>query len=320
MKIRRALISFTLITLFYLLSLIWVDSKNQIFSGSSKILSILPTLISISLLSYFIRYFRWYWLLSRAGHKTGLFSGFLAYLAGFAFTATPGKLGELIRIRYLSSQGVPPFKVISAFVYERAFDLIVVLFLSALAISQSDIFFIALGFVVFLLIVLILVAFNPRWLTKLSAYFRLYRLKKLARICVTIRDGVSGCFIWITPLDIIVSASLGLLAWGCTAFSFVILLNYLGVFIPFISAMAIYPLAMLAGAASMLPGGVGSTEATIVVLLSMFSAPLATAALVAIGIRISTMWFAVLSGLCTLSVLEYFLHRTDAPVFQKHRD
>jgi hypothetical protein len=255
MKVKRALVGFGAITTFYLIALFWVDSNNQIFSELPKLLTTLPTLVGLSLLSYLVRYLRWYWLLVRAGNKINVVSGFLAYLAGFAFTATPGKVGELWRIRYLVPQGVPPWRVLAAFVYERAFDLMAVLLLSALAISRKDTFVFALGFVVIFLAGLGFAALNPAWLTRASAYLRFYQLKKLARICMTLRDGLSGCRIWATPLDVLVSMVLGVLAWSLTSFSFVWLLNHLGVSIPILSALAIYPLSMLAGAASMLPGG-----------------------------------------------------------------
>lgn len=247
-----------------------------------------------------------------------MISGYLAYLAGFAFTATPGKLGELLRIRYLTPQGVPPWRVLAAFVYERALDLMAVLLLSALAIGQNDIFIIVFGFAVIILSGLVFAVLNPAWLTRASVYMRFYRLNKLARICRTVRDGLSGCRVWATLPDILVSIVLGVLAWCITSFSFVWLLNQLGVSIPALSALAIYPLSMLAGAASMLPGGVGSTEATIVVLLSLFDVPLATATLAAVGIRFSSMWFAVLCGFVALCALEFFSHRTDMLRFLKH--
>ena len=319
MKVQRALIGFGLITLFYLLALVWVDPRNQVFAEFPKLLSILPTLIGLSLLSYVVRYLRWYWLLCRAGNKTNVVSGYLAYLAGFAFTATPGKVGELLRIRYLGPQGVPPWKVLAAFIYERASDLIAVFLLSTLAISRNDIFLVALGFVATFLTGLIFAALHPIWLTKISIRLRFYRLKKLARIGMTLRDGISGCRIWAKPLDIMVSLALGILAWSITSFSFLCLLNHMGVTIPAISALAIYPLSMLAGAASMLPGGLGSTEMTIVALLSLFDVPLGTATLAAVGIRFSSMWFAMLCGFFALSILELYIRRPSLGWFAKHR-
>jgi uncharacterized protein (TIRG00374 family) len=55
-------------------------------------------------------------------------------------------------------------------------------------------------------------------------------------------------------------------------------------------------MAMLAGAASMLPGGVGSTEAAIVLQLKWHDIDTYESLFVAVVIRLSTMWFSVFCG------------------------
>jgi uncharacterized protein (TIRG00374 family) len=319
MKVRRALVGFGIITLVYLIALIWADSRNQVFSQLPTLLSSLPVLICLSFVSYLVRYLRWRWLLDRAGYRTDVVPGYLAYLAGFAFTATPGKVGELLRIRYLAPQGVPPWTVLAAFIYERAFDLIAVLLLATLAISSAEIFLFALGFVLIFLALLVFAALNPAVLRKASAYLRFYRLTGFARLVVTIRKGLSGCRTWATLLDGLLALGSGILAWGLASFSFVWLLARLGESIPLISALAIYPLAMLAGAASMIPGGIGSTEVTIVALLSLLNVSLGTATLAAVGIRLSSLWFAILCGFVSLSILEFRFRRSGAKGLAKHR-
>jgi uncharacterized protein (TIRG00374 family) len=304
-KITRAVIGLGLITVIYLIALIWVDSRNQVFSELPKLLAVMPVLVGMSFLSYLLRYTRWYWLLCRAGSKTPVVLGFLAYLAGFAFTATPGKMGELVRIRYLIPMGVAPWKVLAAFVYERAFDLIVVLLLATLLIGQKDIFVAAFGFVLLILAALILVALNYRLVTKLIYYLRLKNCHRMAKIFRILRDGLSGCRLWLTPLDVTIALVLGFLAWSITSLSFVYLLQHLGVSIPLQSAIALYPLAMLAGAASMMPGGVGTTEVTLVALLVHFEVALSTALLAAIGIRLLSLWFAIICGFVALGTLEF---------------
>jgi uncharacterized membrane protein YbhN (UPF0104 family) len=82
------------------------------------------------------------------------------------------------------------------------------------------------------------------------------------------------------------------------------LLIDLGIYIQPLLAFTIYLLAMLVGAASMLPGGVGSTELTIVILLGLYGVATPTATLVAVGIRFATIWFAVLVGFFCLGLLE----------------
>lgn len=54
----------------------------------------------------------------------------------------------------------------------------------------------------------------------------------------------------------------------------------------------------------MLPGGVGSTKATIVGMLLFFGVPVGVAITVAVGIRLAILWFAILCGLISMSILE----------------
>jgi len=309
MKTKRAVFAFAFMGSLYWTALIWADSKNQVFASIPRLLSIMPLLLGASLLSYAVRYVRWYWLLKKAGHKLPPFQGFVAYLSGFTFTATPGKVGELLRIRYFAPHGVPPWKVLGAFVYERAFDLLSVLLLSSLFIRRMDFFILAVSFVCIFLGIVSFAVFQPRQMTRILGCLRAWRAKRLARILKTLRDGLVGCRLWLNPRDALVSLGLGITAWGLTALSFVCLLHHLEIALPFTSSIAAYPLAMLAGAASMLPGGVGSTEATLVALLSTHEVALPVAMLATVGIRLSTLWFAMLCGLLSLFSLEFFSKR-----------
>lgn len=310
MKIRRTFAGLFALTILYLAALIWTDSRNQVFAQLPSLLAVLPGLMGIALFSYLIRYMRWRWLLARAGNVTAWLPGFLAYLSGFAFTATPGKVGELIRIRYFQPMGVPPPKVLGAFIYERAFDLIAVLVLSSLALAHNELFPFALAFVAVLLGAIVVMASRPKWISKVAAYLRLRRFKWLARLLVTLREGLLACRLWLTPRDMLVSLALSLAAWAATSFSFVWLVDQLGISLNLSIALAIYPLAMLAGAASMVPGGVGSTEAAIVALLALFGVSVGVAAMAAVGIRIATLWFAVLCGVGACGILEARIKKT----------
>jgi uncharacterized protein (TIRG00374 family) len=304
MKIAKALIGFLLLSIFYLAILIWADSENQALSLLPRLALAIPVLMGISLCSYFFRYLRWRWLLRRSGYPVAWSYGFISYIAGFAFTATPGKVGELIRIRYFTKVGVPQNISFGAFVYERALDLIVVLVLASLAISRKDLLVIAIIFVLIFIVLLVIVASNSKWLTRVSTVFKGRSWFRLEKIALTIRDGLTSCRSWFTPLDLAVSMGLGLAAWGMTSYAFMWLLNDLAIPISPLAAFTIYPLAMLAGAASMLPGGVGSTELTIVILLGFYGVTSATAVLAAVGIRFATIWFSVLVGFSCIGLLE----------------
>lgn len=305
MKIRNALIGFFLVTVCYLFALLWADSQKHIFNEIPRLVSILPLLFLISLISYIARFIRWYWLLRKAGKNTPLIRGFLAYLSGFAFTATPGKVGELVRIRYFIPMGAPPELVISTFIFERAFDLVAVLLLASIAISHPDLFIFVLFFVAAFISVLIFFAYYPNFILRVSELFLRRGFLRTAKIMMTLYNGLRGILQWMNLADIAMALGLGLIAWGLTSYGFLILLNYLGLTLPFVATFAIYPLAMLAGAASMLPGGLGSTEIAIVALLAIHGVQLSVAAIAAVGIRLATIWFAILCGFISIIILEF---------------
>ncbi|MBB1077138.1 flippase-like domain-containing protein [Rhodoferax sp. 4810] len=304
MKLRGALLGFAALTLIYVLVLLWLDARNHVFQSVPRLALLMPSVMGLSLLSYGVRYIRWHWLLRRAGHQVPAIWGMLAYLTGFAFTATPGKIGELVRIRYFAQHGVPAPRVIAAFVFERAFDLIAVLVLGLFAVASREIFVTAFVFVMlFLTLVMALVA-KPQWLIAVQGALLSSGWPRLAGQCAKLCSGLDGLKLWLTLTDIGVVLGLGLLAWGLSAYSLVMLVGSLGIVLPLPSAIGLYPLAMLAGAASMLPGGVGTTEVTLALMLGSYHVPADLAVLAAVGIRIASLWFSIACGLTAITVLE----------------
>ena len=304
MRLRGAIVGFLLLTVAYVAVLGWIDAGNRTFAGLRDLAAMLPAMAAMSALSYLSRYLRWRLLLARAGHRTPFFTGFLAYLSGFAFTATPGKVGELVRMRYFTPLGVPPSLVLGAFVFERALDLLVVLGLAMLWVGDARMAMVALGFVAIFVGGVVVVASGAGWLSGAEQGLRARGHVRVARLLGGLRVGLEGCRRWLNAVDLGRSLLLGGLAWSLTGASFVWLLGRLGADVPPLQAFTSFALAVLAGAASMLPGGVGSTELAIVTLISRLGAPIETAALAAVGIRLATLWFSILCGLASIAVLE----------------
>lgn len=312
LKVGRAVFAFWLLTLAYVGLLLWVDQDKGLLAGFERLYSPLPFLLLLAVASLLTRYARWYWLLTRASVAIRPVRGFFAYLSGFAFTATPGKVGELLRIRYFQPMGIPPELVVSAFVYERAFDLIVVLCLAGIAAANFGVFPVVVLFVVLVLSTVFLLAKFPNRVLHLAGYLERRHLRRLARLTEVFSRGFAQTTVWLNPLDLFVSAVTGLAAWSLTAYAFVLLLDQLGLDIPTLLAFSLYPVAMLAGAASMMPGGIGSTEVVLIALLAGLGVSLADGAIAAIGIRLATLWFATLLGLLSMLLLE-FLPASGAP-------
>lgn len=143
----------------YVAVLCWLDRERHVFAQLRRIW--MPLLLATVpvLLSYALRYWRWRLLLrTDAADALPWRRGFAAYLAGFALTASPGKAGELLRIRYFGQLGVAASATFKAFVCERALDLLVVAALGTFAARLTPLFGWALAIVVAALALLLVLA------------------------------------------------------------------------------------------------------------------------------------------------------------------
>jgi uncharacterized protein (TIRG00374 family) len=89
------------------------------------------------------------------------------------------------------------------------------------------------------------------------------------------------------------ASALSLLAWIAEAWSFYLVLQWMGADVGPMLAMSFYAIAMLAGALSFMPGGIGGAEATMIALLSLVGVGSTEAVAATVVIRLTTLWFAV---------------------------
>lgn len=92
----------------------------------------------LSVFNYVLRIWRWHWYMSHQGHVLPLRFVSLTFMAGFAFTLSPGKLGEMARARYYQARGVPLSAVSGAFFVERILDLLAMILLAFAALLNAD--------------------------------------------------------------------------------------------------------------------------------------------------------------------------------------
>ncbi len=301
---RRAVaVSLVVLTMIYVVALIYFETQNHFLSQIFDHPPVFITMAAMAFFSWLLRYFRWHWLLSKAGEKFVFFTGLLAYLSGFAYTATPGKVGELIRIRYFHRMGVTVQQTITAFFWERALDVFVI-FLLALPITYKYGFlWHSLVFVGLIVLGLTAIALFPQCWRKSIHLLRRIRLTILARLARKLLRGLFGVRHWLHVKTVFVSLLLGIVAWTIIAVSFLYLLHVLGVAVQ-LEDIGIYPLAMLIGAASFIPGGVGSTEAVITMALLADGLSWDLAAFSAVIIRVANLWTAVGVGGIAMLYLE----------------
>ena len=260
-------------------------------------------LIACSFLSYLVRYIRWQYFLRRAGLTLPHRLHFLYYLAGFALTTTPGKAGETIRSVLLHPHGVPYHTSLATFFSERLLDVLVIALLASLILTAFGEYLLYVLFAGLLLLSALPLLHSRLPVSLLYClYMRLHgeRLRHILRHLIhLLRDAqhlLSSRFLY-------AGFTLGLLAWMIQGLAFYYILQHSGFHTSLSLALGIYALSLLAGAASMIPGGLGSTELAMGLLLAAAGAEQHIVFTIPVISRLGTLWFAVLLGLAAGGLL-----------------
>jgi uncharacterized protein (TIRG00374 family) len=97
---------------------------------------------------------------------------------------------------------------------------------------------------------------------------------------------------------------LGMIGWFAEGYAFHLLLVWMGADIGLWKAVAVFVFATLAGGLTGAPGGVGGAEAAMIALLTLDGVPVEAAVAATAIIRITTLWFALLIGMCVFPLAE----------------
>jgi uncharacterized protein (TIRG00374 family) len=304
-KLRALILSMLIAVVLYLLAAIASDLE-AIGSILSRLgVWELSLIFGLSLLNYALRFIRWHWYTRALGHAVPMTANLVYYLAGFAFTVTPGKTGEAVRSIYLKPHGMSYPESLAAFFTERLLDLMAMIFLSVLVMSQVQ----GYGWLIVAAAVIIIgVTLALRHLPLLERLQALIvdwiaapRLKQLtAHLFALLRSAAALLRTRILYAGLVLS----LVAWGAEGIALYYILIFIGLDFAMPAAVGIYAISVLAGALSFIPGGLGGTEAVMGFLLISAGADPASAVAATLICRIATLWFAVVIGILAMAGLE----------------
>lgn len=274
----------------------WTDVVTAFFD-----VGVYGTLIVLllSLLNYGLRFGRWQMYLAQLGYKISWMPSLRIYISGFALTTTPGKAGEAFRGVLLKQHGVPFSVTLAAFISERLSDLVAIVLLTLLGLTQyPEARGIVLAGVAGIAVVLIALS-NLRLLLWMKSRVA-HRQGKMFSFLSHVTEMLVAARECHRPVILIISTLISLLAWTAEALALYWVLKWLGADISWSFAFFVYAVSMLAGALSFLPGGLGSAEAVMISLLILKGMTMPVAIAATVFIRLATLWFAVLLGLLAL--------------------
>jgi uncharacterized protein (TIRG00374 family) len=274
------------------------DLAQLSLTAVAKSWEVILLALILSLLNYLLRIIRWRFYLSCLGHVLDFRFTAMTYSAGFAYTLSPGKVGEMVRARYYLPLGVPLTDVAAAFFAERVLDLLAMTALASLVFTASHryegAFLAAAGVVVAALAVFTLMPWAA-----IARGFRPtdHHASRIRSVLADLTGALTSTQTLLRPGVLIWGFIVGLIAWGFEGAGLGLLSTmYPRAGLSLTTAIGIYAIAVLIGGLSFLPGGLGSTEAVMTALLSANGLNVSEALLVTLACRLVTLWFAVAVG------------------------
>ena len=297
------LVSVVLAMGFYGVSMLLSDFDNTVTSIKKLPLIGWLFILGLSLFNYIVRFLRWEKYIEVSSGKTIPIAEHVGiYLSGFSLTTTPGKAGEAIRSFYIQRHGVSLTQSLSTLFVERVVDFISMALLSILAAVYFEEYAVPLIIIGFVCVSVLPIIHSQ---TVLGVVARLGQKlpQKLAGILGQILKLIDSSAVLLKNRYLYGGLVIGLIAWGAEGYSFYLILGYLDIEAGVFLAISIYAIAVLIGALSFMPGGLGGTEAVMGVLLVAIGADWPSAVAATIICRIATLWFAVVIGFIAIGVL-----------------
>lgn len=243
--------------------------------------------IALCLLNYLLRGLRWRLWMAHYGRPLKVPEALRLYLAGYTFTPTPGNVGEAARGLLLARNPLSATQSLAIFGAERLADLLSLLllclpvawWLAGLAGPQLVFGVAGLAVLMGVLVLALLFKFRERVLAR-------FTWLREAWACLATQP-----LLWL---------ALSLVAWAAQGIAVWLLCREAGLALGTFEASGFYALAMVGGALSLLPAGLGGMEAILTALLVGHGASAGLALGITVQVRLVTLWLAVALGALAL--------------------
>ncbi|MBM4414114.1 MAG: flippase-like domain-containing protein [Chloroflexi bacterium] len=261
-----------------------------------------PVILGFTVLNYVLRWLKWdlYLRHLNLGATVSRGDSALMFTAGMVMAVTPGKIGEVLKSYLLRRINQTPISISAPIVVaERMTDGIAMLLLMGVGLTlyppAAPLFWALVGATV-LGIVLIQSTKTVNWMLSLVAHTRFAQpLQNAYQSSRTLLGW--GLLSSITLISVV--------SWFFECIAFMYVLEGLGItpsLVVLQQSTFIFAASTLFGLVSLLPGGLGVSEASSTGLL-VWMIPMSTAAAAAATmlIRFGTLWFGVLLGVVALA-------------------
>ena len=253
----------------------------------------------LALLNYLARYVKFDYYLRLLDIRLPWREGLSIFLSGLVLTLTPGKLGEALKSFLIKDvTGVPVARTAPIVIAERLTDFIAMIMLSLGGVLTIEYGTRILGISVIFLVVFYLMVGIPAISYRIFGMIGSFRRLKIVEEKLHVAYDSTRIMIGLKPL--MVATIISIPAWFFECFAFYLVIKGFGFDISVIYATCAYALSTIAGALSMLPGGLGPTEFGLAASIKLKIDSMDVAIASTFIVRVATLWFAILVGAVAL--------------------
>jgi len=300
---RKILLSIIIAGVIYLAFTIYGDYQKVITAFSDFSWYLLPILLLLSFLNYFVRFTKWDYYCSLINVKIKKKDSLSIFMSGLIMSITPGKIGELLKVYLLKEVTKDPISKTAPIIFaERVTDFLSLLLIAIIGAYTFDYGTgLTLGVSVFFVAVIIIICNKKLSLLLLNSFEKIGFLKKYI---LNLHKAYESSYQLLRPVPLIKMTIVSLISWSFECLGYHLILLNFGFNFGFFWASFSYAFATIAGAVSMLPGGLGITEGSLTLLLVEKGVANNIAVTTTLLVRVVTLWFAVLVGVVSVSLYQ----------------
>ncbi|WLV24416.1 lysylphosphatidylglycerol synthase transmembrane domain-containing protein [Aciduricibacillus chroicocephali] len=246
--------------------------------------------------SYCFRLWKWHAFSRWSNFKIGFRDNTAIFFIGLMMSITPGKAGELIKSYLLQKKGNVPYSAsLPIVIYDRLTDLLAMMALVGIGLLVYPFGLTSLIGLLLLILLFAIVIQKKSWMAALID--KLTHHPKLQRFNEPLHSFYSQTLSLMRFRILSFSFIISFIAWFLECGSLYVLIHAFGADLSLPASILTFSLGTIAGALSMIPGGLGAAEGSITGLLVYFGLSGSLAVTVSLVVRFVTLWFGVILGI-----------------------
>lgn len=279
----------------------WTDSRQISEVITDFNWTYAPIIILLVLAGYAGRFLKWQLYVRTLAFDISYSDSARIFFSGLSMAITPGKLGEVLKSYLLwKTKRIDFYYSASTVIAERLTDMIALLFLSLFGVYMLPGGWFTLGAAAMTLALIISIfLYRPLAQLILDVWSKIPVLSKFA---CKLEQFYTSAVVLLRGSLLVKSIILSIVSWFMECLAFYFILQGYRLEVSLQESTMILSIALIAGAISMLPGGLGATEGIMAGLLISLGVDRIIAAAITLLTRFFTLWFAVAVGTAVLII------------------